>query len=69
MQELGHIINDLDETYRKPFLLFFEGWKYDEIAARMNLPIGTVKSRIFFARKVLKQNISFAYRYDTSVVN
>ena len=55
MDELKNIIEDLDETYRKPFLMFFEGFKYDEIADDMNLPIGTVKSRIFFARKKLKE--------------
>ena len=69
MDELKNIIEDLDETYRKPFLMFFEGFKYDEIADDMNLPIGTVKSRIFFARKKLKDAVSFTYNYDTSVIN
>jgi RNA polymerase sigma-70 factor (ECF subfamily) len=31
------------------------GYKYNEIAEKMNLPLGTVKSRIFFARKRLQQ--------------
>lgn len=69
MEELKNIISDLDETYRKPFLMFFEGFKYDEIATDMNLPIGTVKSRIFFARKRLRETVGFAYSYDTSVIN
>lgn len=30
------------------------GYKYNEIAKEMNLPLGTVKSRIFFARKRLQ---------------
>jgi len=69
MQELNNIIEDLDITYRKPFMMFFEGWKYEEIAVLMNLPIGTVKSRIFSARKMLRANVVFAYNYDTSVIN
>ncbi|MCI9608013.1 MAG: RNA polymerase sigma factor, partial [Muribaculaceae bacterium] len=30
------------------------GYKYDEIAEQMNLPLGTIKSRIFFARQQLQ---------------
>ncbi len=30
------------------------GYKYNEIAEKMNLPLGTIKSRIFFARKKLQ---------------
>ena len=69
LDELKNIIGDLDETYRKPFLMFFEGFKYDEIASDMDLPIGTVKSRIFFARKKLKDSVGFAYNFDPSVIN
>lgn len=66
MGELQRIINDLDNTYRKPFLMFFEGYKYEEIAEDMSLPIGTVKSRIFFARRQLRDSINLHYAYDTS---
>ena len=69
MTELHHILGELDIIYRKPFLLFFEGYKYDEIAESMNLPIGTVKSRIFFARQKLMELIKFQYAYDTTAVN
>jgi len=31
------------------------GYKYEEIAKQLDLPIGTVKSRIFFARKRLQE--------------
>ena len=67
MGELQRIINDLDNTYRKPFLMFFEGYKYEEIAQDMSLPIGTVKSRIFFARRQLRNSINLHYAYDTSI--
>ena len=62
------IMRTLDTIYRKPFQLFFEGYKYEEIAEDMNLPIGTVKSRIFFARQKLMQTINLSYAYDTTAV-
>ena len=62
MQELGSMIESLEDNIRIPFLLHYEGFKYQEIADRYNLPLGTVKSRIFFARKELKELID--QRYD-----
>ncbi|UCJ06400.1 RNA polymerase sigma factor [Chitinophaga pendula] len=44
--------------FKQPFLLYFEGYKYYEIAAILNEPLGTVKSRIHFARKMLKTRIA-----------
>ena len=67
MMELHNILNSLDVIYRKPFMMFFEGYKYDEIAETMDLPIGTVKSRIFFARQKLMDTISRHYAYDTTL--
>ncbi len=43
--------------YRIPFNMFVAGYKYNEIAEKMNLPLGTVKSRIFFARKRLREQL------------
>jgi RNA polymerase sigma-70 factor, ECF subfamily len=54
MKDLTKAINQLDEDYKKPFIMHFQGYKYEEIAENMNLPLGTVKSRIFFARKQMK---------------
>lgn len=51
-------INLLDEGYRKPFMMHTEGFKYKEISDEMHLPIGTVKSRIFLARKKLSESLS-----------
>ena len=34
--------------------MHIEGYKYNEIAEKMHLPLGTVKSRIFFARQKLQ---------------
>jgi RNA polymerase sigma factor (sigma-70 family) len=63
-KELTAIMDELANDYRVPFLMFFQGYHYDEIAEHMNLPIGTVKSRIFYARKQLKDMISA--RYETT---
>jgi len=52
-QELYKGIEDLGHDYRVPLKMYFEGYKYKEIADALNLPIGTVKSRIFLARKHL----------------
>ncbi len=61
MQELQKMIKSLDESIRKPFMMHYEGFKYQEIADELVLPLGTVKSRIFFARKALKAKIKRSY--------
>ncbi len=61
MDELSSMVNELDESIRVPFLMHYEGYKYQEIADYLGLPLGTVKSRIFFARKELKEMISDRY--------
>lgn len=60
-KELQNLVQNLDESVRVPFLMHYEGFKYHEIAQEMNLPLGTVKSRIFFARKELKEKIKANY--------
>jgi RNA polymerase sigma factor (sigma-70 family) len=47
----------LPELFRKPFLLYYEGYKYNEIAEALSEPLGTIKSRIHFARKLLKADL------------
>jgi RNA polymerase sigma-70 factor (ECF subfamily) len=61
MKELIGYIDELSDTYSVPFSMFYEGWKYEEIAEKLELPIGTVKSRIFFARKSLREVITSGY--------
>ena len=53
VQVIEEKINNLDDEYRIPFLKHTAGFKYKEIAKELNIPIGTVKSRIFAARKKL----------------
>lgn len=56
--EILKTVNKLDDDYKIPFNMYFEGYKYKEIADDLNLPIGTVKSRIFLARKHLMSELA-----------
>lgn len=58
MKEIQAAIHQLPEIFKSPFMLYFEGFKYHEIAHILNEPLGTIKSRIHFARKLLKEQIS-----------
>lgn len=53
--EITEAINSFPDEYRIPFSMHVAGYKYNEIAKHMNLPLGTVKSRIYFARKRLQE--------------
>lgn len=53
--EITDAINSFSDDYRIPFSMHVAGYKYNEIAEHMNLPLGTVKSRIFFARQRLQK--------------
>jgi RNA polymerase sigma-70 factor (ECF subfamily) len=57
ISEINKAINSFSEEYKLPFSMHVSGYKYEEIAERMNLPVGTVKSRIFFARKRLQEQL------------
>lgn len=61
MRELKRMIKGLDDTIKVPFVMHFNGYKYQEIADYLGLPLGTIKSRIFFARKELKNLIHKRY--------
>lgn len=54
MQELKKMMNSIGDIYSVPFLMFYKGYEYQEIAEKLNIPIGTVKSRIFSARVKMK---------------
>lgn len=62
MQELSKMVENLDDSIKIPFLMHYHGYKYQEIAEELDLPLGTVKSRIFFARKELKDQIRKSYQ-------
>ena len=58
IKEINKAIQELPEIFKTPFLLYFDGYKYNEIADLLHEPLGTIKSRIHFARKLLKEQIS-----------
>jgi RNA polymerase sigma-70 factor (ECF subfamily) len=57
LKEIQASIHQLPDIFKKPFLLYFDGFKYHEIAGMLKEPLGTIKSRIHFARKLLKSQI------------
>ncbi len=57
LKEVQKAVYHLPEIFRNPFLLYFDGFKYHEIADMLGEPLGTIKSRIHFARKLLKTQI------------
>jgi len=63
MTEMLEMVDELTDGLRIPFVMTYEGYKYEEIAQHMQLPIGTVKSRIFHARKILKAKIQILSRH------
>jgi len=62
MNELEALVNKLDDSTRIPFMMHYYGYKYQEIAEQLDLPLGTIKSRIFFARKELKKAVLANYK-------
>ncbi|HMU08744.1 MAG TPA: RNA polymerase sigma factor [Ferruginibacter sp.] len=57
VKNIYQAIHQLPDIFKSPFQLYFEGYKYHEIALILKEPLGTIKSRIHFARKLLKQQL------------
>lgn len=57
LAEIKSEIDKLGDIARIPFKMYLKGYKYAEIAEELDLPVGTIKSRIFFARKELQKNL------------
>lgn len=55
--DINKALNHLPAHYLIPFIKFFEGFKYHEIADELGIPIGTVKTRIFMARRILQAKL------------
>jgi len=58
IKEIKTAIDLLPEIFKMPFLLYLDGYKYQEISEYLHEPLGTIKSRIHFARKLLKEQVS-----------
>jgi len=67
--EIKDMIRGLDESFKVPFMMHYSGYKYQEIAEYLELPLGTIKSRIFFARKELKELINQRYHNISELKN
>lgn len=62
IEEINGAIDKIKKIYRIPFKLYFKGFKYQEIADALDIPIGTVKNRIHMARQMLKGTLQqYAY--------
>ena len=57
LKEMHRIVNALPREYKIPFSMHVSGFKYREIAEKLGLPLGTVKSRIYFTRQKLQQDL------------
>ncbi len=55
VKEIQKVVSQITPEQRKPFEMYNQGYKYKEIADKLDLSIGTVKSRIFFTRKKLME--------------
>jgi RNA polymerase sigma-70 factor (ECF subfamily) len=57
-KELVNAIETLKEEFKLPFKMYYEGFRYQEIAEKLEVKLGTVKSRIYVARKLLKEQVT-----------
>ncbi len=58
--KLAHLmkrIKDVKEIYKKPFFLYHDGYSYEEIAEKLDVPLGTIKSRIYAAKKKMQSRL------------
>ena len=56
--EISNALNSLDVDFRTVIILCdLEGFKYDEMAKILDIPIGTVRSRLHRARNLLKEKL------------
>jgi RNA polymerase sigma-70 factor (ECF subfamily) len=63
LKDINEAIEELDDVHKTPFMMHYRGFKYHEIADKLQIPIGTVKNRIHIARKILKDKLTvYSYR-------
>ena len=56
-KEILEVVSSLPDELRIPFNYYLQGYQYQEIAEKINIPLGTVKSRIYFARKKMQKHL------------
>ncbi|PWS32684.1 RNA polymerase sigma factor [Pedobacter paludis] len=57
MRDINLALKNLPDAYSVPFIRYFEGYRYHEIAEELDIPLGTVKTRIHEARKLLQKQL------------
>lgn len=57
VEDIYKAIDTLPESYQKTILMNTQGFRYQEIADALDVPLGTVKSRIFWIRKKLAKEL------------
>lgn len=65
-EELMEMVETLPEDFKRPFWMAYRGYKYDEIAEQLDAPLGTIKSRIFFARRKLQSMYNKAHQVKSA---
>lgn len=58
LTSLKNCIDTLSEKSKVPFVMYINGYQYSEISESLDIPMGTVKSRISYARTKLKTLVS-----------
>lgn len=54
LNDIRRAVDTLDQPFKIPMALYLSGYKYQEIAEKMGIPLGTVKSRIHASRVQLQ---------------
>ncbi len=57
LKEINAAVHNLPAIFKKACTLYLHGYKYHEIAVVLNEPLGTIKSRIHFAKKLVQKQI------------
>lgn len=65
MDDINMAIERLDDDFKKPFMMYFNGFKYEEISDTLKVPMGTIKNRIHIARKILKDKLKIYREFFT----
>lgn len=62
VETIWKAIDSLPKKSKDALMLLIEGYHYDEIAEMQDVAIGTVKSRIFHARKQLAEKLGIEFK-------